>query len=130
MAREPIMLGREQTNVPNEHVFKCRVTFGASSVSSYKCENGTFARSSAGTFTLTLPKPYAQLSDLSIAFKAATTAGKGAHVITDALSTTGVLTIETYTLATPGTPADPASGDVMYLTVGVTSSELNTRSQT
>ncbi len=123
---EPVLDGAPQTNTYGEHEYKIRIAFGASTASTWRAKDVTVARSSATVFTVTLPKPYAEITTLSQSWKKATGADPvSAQITTDALTTTGVLTFTTVSTNSAGTATAPANGDVLYLTLGVSCDHLN-----
>lgn len=126
MAYRPFMDGKEATNVYDEHVYKLRVTFAASSVPTTRSKDAVFAKVTTTTFSVTFPQPYAEVTDFSYAwFAASGVAPLTVKVITNALTTTGVLTLETEASNTAGTPTAPAVGDVLYLVIGVSDHASN-----
>lgn len=123
---EPVLDGAPQTNVYGEHVYRIRIAFGASTASTWRAKDVTVARSSSTVFTVTLPKSYAEITCLHQGWKKATGADPlQAQITTDALTTTGVLTFTTTSTNSAGTATAPASGDVLYLTIGVSCDHLN-----
>jgi hypothetical protein len=126
MAREPLMDGKSTPNVFDEHVFKIRATFGATSTVTYRSKDASIAKTTTTTFTVTLPKPYAEITDFSYAWFAATAvAPLAVKIITNSVATDGTLVLETEATNTAGTPTAPASGNVLYLTLGVSCATLN-----
>ncbi len=123
---EPVLDGAPQTNTYGEHEYKIRISFGAGTASTYRAKDVVVARSSATVFTVTLPKPYAEVTTLSQGWKKATGADPvQAQITTDALTTTGILTFTTTSTNSAGTATAPANGDVLYLTLGVSCDHLN-----
>lgn len=126
MAYEPLMDGRETTNVYTEHTFKVRSTFAANSALTFKSKDATIAKTTTTTFTLTLPKPYTEVTDFSYAWFAATgVAPLILKMITNNVAVDGTIVFETEAANTAGTPTAPASGDVLYLTLGVSCDSQN-----
>lgn len=124
----PVLNGSPLTNVYGEHVFKIRATFGASSAVTYRSQDATIAKTTTTTFTITLPQPYLEITEFQYAWFAATgVAPLAVKIITNNVATTGVLIIETEATNTAGTPTAPASGDVLYLSIGVSQDVLNDR---
>lgn len=124
----PILDGSAATNVYSEHLFLIRATFGASSAVTYRSKDATIAKTTTTTFTITLPQAYAEITRFHYGWFAATgVAPLAVKVITNNVATTGVLVIETEATNTAGTPTAPASGDVLYLTLGVSQDTLNDR---
>jgi hypothetical protein len=127
MAYEPLMDGKAYTNVYGEHVFKIRATFGSSSAVTYRSKDATIAKSTTGTWTITLPKPYAEITSFHVGSKCASGTAPLAFVLTDisTLTTTGVLTLKSLDTNSAGTVTEPASGDIAYITIGVSCDVLN-----
>lgn len=124
---EPLMDGKSATNVFTEHAFRIRATFGASSAVTFRSKDATIAKTTTTTFTVTLPKNYAEVTDISYAWFAATgVAPLVLKLITNNV-TTGTLVFETEASNTAGTPTAPASGDVLYLNIGVSADTLNSK---
>lgn len=124
MATEPILAPAGEQNAYGTHTFHVRATFGSGAVASYRSKDATFARSTTGTFTVTLPKAYREIVSFGGGFKDATGAPL-TLVISDesTLGTTGVVTFESRVAA--GTATDPASGDKLYLSLTVSCDTLN-----
>ena len=125
---EPVMDWRSPVNVAGEHVFMVRATFGASSAVTYRSKDATIAKTTTTTFTVTLPKSYAEITRFSYAWFAATgVAPLVVKIITNNVAVDGTLVLETEASNTAGTPTAPATGDVLYLTLGVSCDILNDR---
>lgn len=126
MAYEPLMDGKALSNVATEHVFKIRATFGASSAVTYRSKDASIAKTTTTTFTITLPKPYAEITDFHVGQKTAASVIPLDYVITtNNVATTGTLVITTKETAASGAATAPASGDVAYITLGVSVDTLN-----
>lgn len=126
MAYEPLMDGKGLSNVATEHVFKIRATFGASSAVTFRSKDATIAKTTTTTFTVTLPKPYAEITEFSVGQKAAASAIPLQYAITtDNVSTLGTFVITTKESAVSGAATAPASGDVAFITIGVSCDTLN-----
>lgn len=126
MSYEPLMDGKPLTNVFTEHVFKIRATFGSSSAVTYRSKDATIAKTTTTTFTVTLPKPYAEITEFSQSWKKATGADPLAmQITTDNLATAGTIVLTSVSTNSAGTATAPASGDVVYLTLGVSCDTLN-----
>lgn len=126
MGYQPLMDGKPATNVATEHVFQIRATFGASSALTYRSKDATIAKTTTTTFTVTLPTPYAEITGFSYGWFAATgVAPLVVKIITNNVAVDGTLVLETEAANTAGTPTAPASGDVLYLKIGVSSDSLN-----
>lgn len=123
---EPVLDGSPQTNVYGEHQYKARVAFGASTASTIRSKDLVVTRPSATTLKLTFPKAYAEITEFHVGRKAAASvAGLEWIITTDNLATTGDITITS--IVAGGTATAPASGDVAYITVGVSCDVLNDR---
>lgn len=126
MAYEPIMDGKSTPNVYGEHVFKIRATFGATSTVTYRSKDATIAKTTTTTFTVTLPKPYAEITSFVQGWKKATGADPlQLQITTDNLATAGTLVLTSVSTNSAGTATAPASGDVVYLQIGVSCDSLN-----
>lgn len=126
MGYEPVLAGASHTNVYEEHVFKIRATFGASSAVTYRSKDATIAKTTTTTFTITLPKAYAEITDFSVGRKAAASvAGLEFIITTNSVATDGTLVLTS--IIADGTATAPASGDVIYITLGVSTNMLNDR---
>jgi len=126
MAYEPLMDGKTTSNVYGEHVFKIRCTFGASSEVTYRSKDASIAKTTTTTFTVTLPKPYAEITEFSQSWKKATGADPlSLQITTDNLATAGTLILTSVSTNTAGTATAPANGDVVYITLGVSCDSLN-----
>jgi hypothetical protein len=123
MAHQPSLAAAAKSNVYDEELFRAVVTFGASAVSSVWGKDITFARNSAGRYTLTLPQLYRRLTHVSLVFQDATGVIFLPVVDEDNVATAGTVVFEVRTET--GTASDPASGDKLFVTVGVTRNVLN-----
>lgn len=126
MGYEPILDAVSHSNVYGEHVFKLRVTFGATSaITSYRSKDATIAASTTGTWVITLPKYYAEVTSFHCGWaKASGAAPLQMQITTDAV-TSGTLTIKALDTNSAGTATDPVSGDVAYIEVGVSCDTQN-----
>lgn len=126
MSYEPLMDGKPATNVFTEHVFKLRVTFGASSAVTYRSKDATIAKTTTTTFTITLPKIYAEITEFHVGRKCATgTDGLEYVITTDNVATAGTLILTSISTNSAGTATAPADGDKIYITLGVSCDTLN-----
>lgn len=126
MAYEPLLDGKALSNVSTEHEYKIRATFGATSTVTFRSKDATIAKTTTTTFTVTLPKAYSEVTSFTYAWKAATgVAPLAVKIITNNVATTGTLVLETEATNTAGTPTAPATGDVLYLVLGVSCDTLN-----
>lgn len=122
----PNMDGVPATNVYEEHVFKIIATFGLSSAVTYQSKDCSIAKTTTTTFTVTLPQAYQYITDFHFAwFAVATVANLTLKLTTNNVATDGTLVFTTEVAA--GTATAPATGDVLYLTIGASQSDLNTR---
>lgn len=125
--RVPDLVPPGRTNMYGEHVFRLVALFGSAVLTSYVGKHLTFARNSAGNFTLTLPDTYAEITGLSWMMSDASGAILFPVLVTDAVTTGasgGTIIFETRTEA--GTATDPTDGSKLWLTVAVSKDELNT----
>lgn len=128
MPYEPLMDGKALSNVATEHVFKIRATFAASSVPAYRSKDATIAKLTTTTATVSLPKPYAEITEFSYSWAAATgVAPLAVKIISSTLATNGQFVIEYEATNTAGTPTAPAVGNVLYLSIGVSCDTLNNK---
>lgn len=126
MAYQPLMDGKSTPNVADEHLFKLRVTFGLSSAVTFRSKDATIAKTTTTTFTVTLPKPYTEVTAFSFGWKAATAvAPLAVKIITNNVAVDGTIVLETEATNTAGTPTAPASGDVLFLNIGASCDALN-----
>lgn len=126
MGYEPILDSVPHTNVAGEHVFKIRATFGSSSAVTYRSKDATIAKTTTTTFTVTLPKPYAEITSFTQGWKKATGADPlSMQITTDSLATDGTLVLTSVSTNTAGTATAPTSGDVVYLEIGVSCDTQN-----
>lgn len=125
---EPVLDGSPQTNIFGEHVYYPVVTFGAGTVSTIAGTNQiTVTRPSATTLLLTFPKTYASVTRFKVGRKAAAAvAGLEWIITTDAIATTGLVTLTSIESDT-GTATAPASGDVAFIEIGASCDVLNDR---
>lgn len=128
MAYEPLMDGKSTPNVYDEHVFKVRVTFGATSTVTFRSKDATIAKTTTTTFTVTLPKPYAEITDFSFGWAKATGADPLAfQITTNNIATDGTLVLTTVSTNSAGVATAPAQGDVAYITLGASCATLNSK---
>ena len=126
MAYEPDLPSSIRCNVYEEDIFKIRVLFGSSAITSYRAKDATITRNSAGNYTVQLcgGRTYEELVDFKGAF---TLHAAGAHLFwsvkTSTIDTDGSFVVECRTEA--GTATDPASGDKVTLMVTASSNVLN-----
>ena len=124
---EPLMDCVPATNVYTEHVFKIRATFGATSTVTYRSKDASIAKTTTTTFTITLPKAYAEITEFHVGRKAAASvAGLEFIITTDNVATDGTVVLTSIESDT-GTATAPAEGDVIYVTLGVSCDQLNDR---
>lgn len=126
MSYEPLLSGGTATNVYTEHVYKIRATFGASSAVTFRSKDATIAKTTTTTFTITLPKAYAEITNFNVGRKCATgTDGLEFVITTNNVATDGTIVLTSISTNSAGTATAPASGDVAYITLGVSSDTLN-----
>lgn len=123
---EPILCPPSICNVPGEHIYKIRCTFAASSVVSYRSLGATIAKTTTTTFTVTLPKIYGEITEFSQSWAKATGADPlSMQITTNSVATDGTLILTSVSTNSAGTATAPAAGDVVYLTIGVSSDHQN-----
>lgn len=128
MGYEPTMDWRSPCNVAGEHIFKIRATFGSSSAVTYRSKDASIAKTTTTTFTITLPKAYAEITDFSVGSFAATGTDPVVPIITtNSVATDGTLILTSVSTNSAGTATAPASGDVWFITLGVSCDVLNDR---
>lgn len=123
---EPVLDGSPQTNVYGEHNYRARVTFGASTASTWRSKDLVVTRPTATTLTFTFPKAYAEIVLFNAGRKAAAAvAGLEWIITTNSIDTTGVVTLTS--IVGGGTATAPATGDIGYFEFGVSCDVLNDR---
>lgn len=128
MAYEPLMDGKSTPNVYDEHVFKIRATFGSSSAVTYRSKDASIAKTTTTTFTVTLPKAYTEVTDFSVGWAKATGADPiQFQITTNNVATDGTLVLTSVSTNSAGVATAPASGDVAYITLGVSCATLNSK---
>lgn len=128
MSYEPVLTGPNLSNVYEEHVFKIRATFAASSVVTYRSKDATIEKTTTTTFTIRLPKAYTEITDFSVGQKCAASVIPLQYAITtNSVATDGTLIITTKETAASGAATAPADGDVAYITIGVSCNTLNSK---
>ncbi len=126
MSYEPLMDGKALSNVATEHEFKIRVTFGATSTLTYRSKDASIAKTTTTTFTITLPKAYNEITSFNVGQKTPSGAVPLQYIITtDSVNTAGTLVLTSVETCVAGTATAPASGDVIYITLGVSCDTLN-----
>lgn len=125
----PVLDGSSQTNIATEHVYCPVVTFGAGTVSTHRGVKGlTVTRPTATTLVLTFDQPYAEITRFSVGtFCATGTALIAWAITTNAIATTGVVTLTAIDCNSAGTATAPAAADIAYITIGVSQDVLNDR---
>ena len=125
---EPVLTPAGLSNVYSEHVFKVRCTFGASSAVTYRAKDATIEKTTTTTFTVRLPKAYAEITEFSQSWAKATGVDPLAmQITTNNVSVDGTLVLTSVSTNSAGTATAPASGDVVYLVFGVSCDSLNDR---
>lgn len=126
MAYEPVIDGQESTNAYGEHVFKLRVTFDGSGNVTFRSKDATIAKATTTTWTVTLPKPYAEIVSFKQGWKKATGADPLAlQITTDNVTTAGTLVLTSVSTNSAGVATAPANGDVVFIELGVSCDTLN-----
>ncbi len=123
---EPVLDGSPLTNIAEEHVYKPVVTFGSSTVSTSRgVKELVITRPTSTTLVLTFSKPYAEITSYHVGRKAAAgVAGLEWIITTNNITTTGAVTLTSIESDT-GAATAPASGDVAYISIGVSVNALN-----
>ena len=123
---EQLLFPGSISNVAGEHEYSARVTFGASTASTIRAMGVTVTRPTATTLVLTFPTTYAEISGGSQFWAKATGADPLQYqVTTNALATTGIVTLTSVSMNSAGVATAPANGDVLYLTIKVARDQLN-----
>lgn len=116
----PILNEQPVTNVFGEHVYKVRVTFDASGNVTVRAKDVQVAKVTTTTWTVTFPCPYGEVTEFSQSWAKPTGADPLLmSITTNALTSTGVLTLTSVSTNSAGTATAPADGDIVYLTFGV-----------
>lgn len=125
----PDLTGKALSNVATEHVYKIRATFAAASaIASYRSKDATIAALGTGTWTVTLPQSYAEITDFSVGkFAAVDVIPLEYTITTNDIATAGTLVLTAKETAASGAATAPAVGDVIYITLGVSRDGLNDR---
>ena len=125
---EPVLAPAGMTNVYSEHTFKIRCTFGASSAVTYRSKDATIAKTTTTTFTVTLPKIYAEITEFNQGWAKATGADPLAlQITTNHVATDGTLVLTSVSTNSAGVATAPASGDVVYIVLSASCDSLNDR---
>lgn len=120
------MEGKSLSNVFGEHVFKIRATFGASSAVTFRSKDATIAKTTTTTFTVTLPKAYTEITSFSQGWAKAIGADPVQfQITTNNVAVDGTIVFTSVSTNSAGTATAPASGDVVYLELGVSCDNLN-----
>jgi hypothetical protein len=119
------MLHAERCNSQDKHNLDLQVTFGSTAVASYKGQAITIARDGAGEYTITLPMPYLKVQSMSEAWYRPSGVILQARLTSVANIGASTAQVSLKTVVNAGTATDPDSGDVLYLTLGVTQDPAN-----
>lgn len=123
---EPLLFPAGVTDVAGQHEFNARITFGASTASTIRSLGITVKRPTATTLVLTFPTTYAEITGGSQFWAKATGADPLQYqVTTNALATTGIVTLTSVSMNSAGVATAPANGDILYLTLRVSRDQLN-----
>lgn len=122
---QPSLQAPAMSNVFDEEIFRLVATFGTASISSVFGKDVTLARNSTGNYTLTLPQPYRRITSISAIFQDATGATLSLVLVSETIATDGKAVFEARVAA--GTATEPATGDKLFLSVGVTRNSANDR---
>ena len=126
MSYEPLMDGKSTPNVYGEHEYKIRATFGSSSAVTFRSKDATIAKTTTTTFTVTLPKPYAEITTFSQGWAKATGADPlQLQITTNSVATDGTIVLTSVSTNSAGSATAPADGDVVYIVIGVSCDTQN-----
>lgn len=126
MSIEAILYPEAQSNVPGEHCYNVRVTFGSTSIASYRgaVHNTSIVRNSAGNYTITLPTTYNEVTQLDTGcLLNASGAVLQGVIVSQTVQTDGKLIVELRNSS--GTATDPSTGQIYNFIVGVSKDPLN-----
>jgi hypothetical protein len=123
---EPLLFPGPISDVAGVTEYHARVTFGAGTVSTIRSLGITVTRPTATTLLLTFPVPYVEICGGGQFWAKATGADPlQFQVTTNAIATTGLVTLTSVSMNSAGVATAPADGDVLYLTVKVARDRLN-----
>lgn len=123
---EPIMDQYAKISAYDVHEYKVRCTFGAGTAMTYRSRDAVPTRPTATTLVVTLPKTYAEVIGFRVGRQVAGAAATTEWVLTvNNVAVDGTMTFESRVAA--GTATTPATGDIAYLTIDVSSDTLNDR---
>jgi hypothetical protein len=116
MSREPDLFPSQgRSNVPGKQTFHLEITAGSSAIASAWGKDLAVEDTDTGKITVTFPRSYRKLTGFRWGWKQL--AGSGAVyfpvILTDNITTTGVLILETRTEA--GVATDAVSGSILLL---------------
>ena len=90
--------------------------------------DATIAKTTTTTFTVTLPKIYAEITEFKPGWAKATGADPlRLQITTNNITTDGTLVLTSVSTNSAGTATAPANGDVVYLTISASCDGLNDR---
>ncbi len=116
----PILNEQPVTNVFGEHVYKIRATFAASSAVTFRSKDATIAKSGTAKWLITLPCQYGEITEFHVGKKAAaSTIPLDYTITTNSVASAGTVEITARETAASGAATEPAAGDVIYITLGV-----------
>lgn len=123
---EPIMDQYAAVSAYGVHTYQLRCTFGASTAMTYRSRDAIPTRPTTTTLTVTLPKAYTEIVNFSTGRFAATGVTPLEWIITtNNVAVDGTITFTS--VNTSGTATAPATNDVLYLDISVSSDVLNDR---
>lgn len=123
---EPLLYTGAVSNVSGEHLFLIRATFGASSAVTFRSKDAIIAKTTTTTFTVTLPKAYREITRFAQGwFKPTGADPVQLQITTDNVATDGTLVLTSVSTNSAGTATAPASGDKVWLELGVSCDLIN-----
>jgi hypothetical protein len=121
---QPLLSGQEASNFTGVQKFHVVVTFGNTVVSTVQTrEVRSFVRTTAGTYTVTLPRNYRTLVGIRTSWFRPAGATLQADVDASTITADGKFVIETRVAA--GTATDPTTGDKLMLEILVSNDPFN-----
>lgn len=104
----PVLFDNTSSSELNITEFFIQVVFGSASITSYRAKGEVvFTRTGAGTYTIKLPKAYPRLLNCACMLIGETGAPLAFRISSNAVSTTGIVTLTAVVAA--GTATDPAA---------------------
>lgn len=125
---EPDIGGKTLSNVSTEHEYRIRCVLGASTAMTYRSKSATVTRPTTTTLVIALPQSYKEITGFFVGQKAAAGVIPLAYnITTNAVTTTGLITLTSCETAVAGNATAGAAGDEVYITLAVSRDVLNDR---